>query len=71
MAYLILRAYLKTTVPCGSLPPLSLVLAWGPGDDKSQAKELMNKASQATLPAKLYADAGYDAEWVHDQCRLD
>ncbi len=31
----------------------------------------MTKASQATLPAKLYADAGYDAEWVHDQCRLD
>jgi len=30
----------------------------------------MAKASKATLPAKLYADAGYDAEWVHDQCRL-
>jgi spore coat protein U-like protein len=61
----------STIVLCGSLLPLSLVLDWGPGNDKSQAKELMSKASRATLPAKLYADAGYDAEWVHDQCRLD
>jgi len=61
----------STIVLCGSLLPLSLVLGWGPGNDKSQAKELMAKASEATLPAKLYADAGYDAEWVHDQCRLD
>jgi hypothetical protein len=28
-------------------------------------------SEKAALPAKLYADAGYDAEWVHDQCRLD
>ena len=48
---------------------MSLVLGWGPGNDKSQAAELMAKASKATLPAKLYADAGYDAKWVHDQCR--
>jgi len=61
----------STIVLCGSLLPLSLVLGWGPGNDKSQAKELITKASKATLPAKLYADAGYDAEWVHDQCRLD
>jgi hypothetical protein len=61
----------STIVLCGSLLPLSLVLGWGPGNDKSQAKELMTKASQATLPATLYADGGYDAEWVHDQCRLD
>jgi hypothetical protein len=56
---------------CGSLLPLSLVLDWGPGNDKCQTRELMAKASKATLPAKLYADAGYDAEWVHDQCRLE
>jgi Transposase DDE domain len=61
----------STIVLCGSLLPLSLVLDWGPGNDKSQAQVLMAKASKATLPAKLYADAGYDAEWVHEQCRLD
>jgi Transposase DDE domain len=61
----------STIILCGSLLPLSLVLDWGPGNDKCQAEALLNKASEATLPAKLYADAGYDAEWVHDQCRLD
>jgi hypothetical protein len=60
----------STIVLCGSLLPLSLALDWGPGNDKSQARELMAKASKATLPAMLYADAGCDAEWVHDQCRL-
>jgi len=61
----------STIVLCGSLLPLSLVLDWGPGSDKCQAGELMTKARKATLPAKWYADAGYDAEWVHDQCRLE
>ena len=61
----------STIVLCGSLLPVSLVLGWGPGNDKGQARELMAKASAVSLPAKLYADAGYDAEWVHDQCRLD
>jgi len=47
---------------CGSLLPLSLVLDWGLGNGKRQAQALMAKASAATLPAKLYADAGYDVE---------
>lgn len=62
---------ISTIVLCGSLLPLSLVMDWGPNNDKCQAKELIGKASPATLPAKLYADAGYDAEWIHDQCRLE
>ncbi len=61
----------STIILCGSFLPVSLVLDWGPGNDKCQAGELLAKASEATLPAKLYADAGYDAEWVHDQCRLE
>lgn len=67
------RKWVKVSaiVLCGSLLPLGLVLDWGPGNDKCQARELMRKARRATLPGKLYADAGYDAEWVHDQCRLD
>jgi Transposase DDE domain len=62
---------ISTIVLCGSLLPLGLVMDWGPNNDKCQAKELITKASQASLPAKLYADAGYDAEWIHDQCRLE
>jgi transposase len=62
---------ISTIVLCGSLLPLGLVLDWGPNNDKCQAKALITKASQASLPAQLYADAGYDAEWIHDQCRLE
>lgn len=60
---------ISTVVFCGSLLPLSLVLDWGPNNDKCQARELIQKASQAALPAQLYADAGYDAEWIHEQLR--
>jgi hypothetical protein len=62
---------ISTIVLCGSLLPLGLVLDWGPTNDKCQAQVLIAKASRASLPATLYADAGYDAEWVHDQCRLE
>jgi len=30
---------------------------------------LIAKAQTAAVPDKLYADAGYDAEWIHVQCR--
>lgn len=60
---------ISTVVLCGSLLPLSLVLDWGPNNDKCQAKELIAKARQAAVPDKVYADAGYDAEWIHVHCR--
>jgi hypothetical protein len=60
---------ISTIVLCGSLLPLGVVLDWGPNNDKCQAQELISKSSQTTLPGKLYADAGYDAEWIHQQCR--
>jgi hypothetical protein len=65
------RKWIKvsTIVLCGSLLPMSLVLDWGPTNDKCQAQELMAKAQQVAMPDTLYADAGYDAEWVHAQCR--
>lgn len=67
------RRWIKvsTIVLCQSLVPLGLVVAWGPTNDKCQAQELIAKASDTALPGRLYADAGYDAEWIHDQCRLD
>lgn len=60
---------ISTVVLCGSLLPLGLVLGWGPTNDKCQARELIAKAQQTAMPDKLYADAGYDAEWIHVQCR--
>ena len=53
---------------CTSLVPASMVLGWGPGNDKTQAGELIDRASAAVRPDLLYADAGYDAEWVHERC---
>lgn len=60
---------ISTIILCGSLLPLSLVMDWGPNNDKCQAKELIAKAQRAAVPDKVYADAGYDAEWIHVQCR--
>jgi hypothetical protein len=54
---------------CGSLLPMSLVMDWGPTNDKCQAQDLMSKAQLVAMPDTLYADAGYDAEWIHVQCR--
>ena len=62
---------LSVLVLCGSLIPASAVLGYGPGNDKVQAKPLMDKASQRVKPDILYADAGYDAEWVHRYCHED
>jgi hypothetical protein len=60
---------ISTIVLCGSLLPMSLVMDWGPSNDKCQAEVLMRKAQQVAMPDILSADAGYDAEWVHAQCR--
>jgi len=64
------RRYVKVgvVVLCGSLVPASMALGWGPGNDKTQAGELLGRASRAVRPDLLYADAGYDAEWVHERC---
>lgn len=43
----------STIVLCRSLLPLSLVLGWGPGNDKCQARELMVKASKASTSGNL------------------
>ena len=67
------KHYVKVSVVvmCGALFPASLVVDWGPGNDKAQAKALMEKASHVMQPDVLYADAGYDAEWVHAQAQDD
>jgi transposase len=60
---------ISTIVLCGSLLPMSLVMDWGPTNDKCQARSLIAKAQEVAMPDTLYADAGYDAEWIHAQCR--
>jgi hypothetical protein len=60
---------ISTIILCGSLLPMSLVMDWGPTNDKCQAESLLAKAQKVAMPDTLYADAGYDAEWIHAQCR--
>lgn len=60
---------LSVMVLCGSLLPLSVRLDLGPSNDRIQAPELLAQAKAVARPSRLYADAGYDAEWIHQQCR--
>jgi hypothetical protein len=60
---------LSTIILIGSLLPMSVVMDWGPTNDRCQAQELIGKAQTVAMPETLYADAGYDAEWIHEQCR--
>ena len=60
---------ISTVVICGSLLPVALVLDWGPNNDRVQAGELLRQAQAAGPAQQIYADAGYDAEWIHVQCR--
>jgi hypothetical protein len=54
---------------CGSLLPLALEVSMGPRNDCSQVPSLLAQAQAVARPQRLYADAGYDAEWIHQQCR--
>jgi hypothetical protein len=56
-------------VMASTLIPSSVVLGWGPSNDKQDAPDLLAKASNVNQPQVLYADAGYDADWVHQFCR--
>lgn len=62
---------LSVCVLCGSLLPAGVVVSWGPCNDKAVAGPLLQKSRAAVQPRTLFADAGYDAEWVHEYCRDD
>ena len=53
----------------GSLQPVALAVDLKPTHDCVQARSLLAQAQAVSQPARLYADAGYDAEWIHVQCR--
>ncbi len=65
------KKYVKVSlgVTCGSMLATGLVVDWGPRNDKAEARELLNRISSKVQPDTLFADAGYDAEWVHEYCR--
>ena len=55
----------STAVLLGSLLPVGLVVDWGPSNDKRQVAEVLGQTWAAVTPARLHADAGDDAEWLH------
>jgi magnesium-transporting ATPase (P-type) len=64
------KAYLKVSVivMCDCLLLAGLVISCGPTNDKADAAELLELARAKVQPKRLLADAGYDAEWVHEFC---
>lgn len=60
---------LSVCVLCGAMAPAALTVSWGPCNDKAVARELLEKSQAAVQPRTLFADAGYDAEWMHEYCR--
>jgi hypothetical protein len=54
---------------CTTLLPMALCLDLRPGNDRAQAGQLIAQARKCGVPTRLYADAGYDAEWIHERCR--
>ncbi len=60
---------LSVIVLTTSLLPVALVTSLGPSNDRIQVPALLDQAQAVSRPAILYADAGYDAEWIHARCR--
>jgi len=61
---------LSAAVVVGAILPMAVGLDWGPGNDKAQAPELVEKIGKANeFLSKAFFDAGYDAEWIHQQLR--
>jgi hypothetical protein len=55
---------------CGSLLPIAVVADLAPSHDCAHAPQLLAQAQAGEVrPARLYADSGYDAEWLHAHCR--
>lgn len=60
---------LSAVVICGAVLPCAMVLSWGRGNDMAQGPDAVRKAAAAVRASRLYADAGYDGERLHELCR--
>jgi hypothetical protein len=65
------RAYLKLSllVALNGLIAVSAVSSSGPSNDKEQLRPLLAGLEKRLAASEFLADAGYDAEWVHEWCR--
>ena len=51
------------------LVAVSAVADWGPCNDKTELPQLLAETQPRVVVRELYAEAGYDAEGVHQWCR--
>ena len=65
------KRYVKVSVGVvvGPLVAASAVADWGPCSDKVELPRLLDQTHRRVRVRELYADKGYDAEWVHVWCR--
>jgi hypothetical protein len=65
------KHYLKVSlsVVVGALVAASAVADWGPCGDKVEVRALLEQTARRLRVRALYADGGYDAEWIHVWCR--
>ena len=65
------RRWVKVSlvVLCGSLFPLAVMADLNPTHECVHARTLLEQTQKVLKPDRLFADAGYDAEWIHVQCR--
>lgn len=68
-----IRRWVKVSVMilCGNLLPTALVVDLKPTNDCVHGQELITQAQSVIRPKRLYADAGYDAESIHQRCRQE
>lgn len=59
----------SVAIVCGALVPVALMVDIGSSSDMKQMPALMDQVEARIKPRRLLADAGYDAEWVHEVCR--
>ena len=59
----------SVAIICGLLLPVALVVDVGASADMKQMPAIMEQLGSGVRPSRLLADAGYDAEWVHEVCR--
>jgi hypothetical protein len=60
---------LAVVVTVGAMLAVAMRVSFGPSHDLRDAPWLLDAASRRLRPGTLYADKGYDAEWIHRFCR--
>jgi hypothetical protein len=63
--------YVKVSVAvaCALFMPCAMRVAFGPRADTTETPVLLEQTFRVLRPARLYADAGFDAESLHETCR--